>query len=321
MRLRTLLVGALVPPLALAGRSAFGWNATGHELVALIAWDHLSRPQREAFTRALGAHPRYQKDLLQGLQPGENPDEHAFRDAATWPDVVKGRTHPLERTEDHKNWHYVDYPFDEDGKAGPLPPEAWDGRSTPTDLLQAMQMVTAQLRDPATPPPRVAIALCWVLHLVGDAHQPLHDVSLFSKDYPTGDQGGNLIHIRADTFPDFNLHGYWDGLEGRSLDPTSLRRNADRIEKEHPYDAATAELAETDPKAWAQESFDLAKHDAYLDGHLHGVTPDQALDKPDAIPPLPPSYGRTAHDVADQQIALAGYRLANLLRSLPLAGK
>src|SRR5207248_2009698 len=113
--------------------------------------------------------------------------------------------------------------------------------AVPTDLLQAVQMVTTQLRDPATPAPRVAIDLCWLLHLVGDAHQPLHDVSLYSKAYPvakdpgksSGDQGGNLIYVATADNPSTNLHSYWDGLEGRTFGQAAIRKTADRIEKEH----------------------------------------------------------------------------------------
>ena len=304
--------------------AALAWNGTGHEAVALVAWDQLTPPQREALSQVLKAHPRYQKDLMQHLPPGEDPAEHAFLEAATWPDYVKSPINPLERTEDHKPWHYVDYPFDQDGQQGPMPAEQWDGHDVPTNLLQAMKLVTTQLRDPATPAPRKAIDLCWVLHLVGDAHQPLHAVSLFSKDHPVskdqppgGDQGGNLIHVRSSQNPDTNLHSLWDGLEGQSYDPGAIRKVADRVEKEHPPAAMAAAAAVLDPIVWAHESFDLAKHDAYEDGKVVGVTRDQAENNPDSVPPLPVGYEKQAHADADARIALAGYRLANVLRSLP----
>ncbi len=298
--------------------AALAWNGTGHEAVALVAWDQLTPPQRAALTDALKAHPRYAKDLMQHLEAGEDPAEHAFREAATWPDLVKSPVNPLERTEDHKPWHYVDYPYDRDGKDGPRPAGPWDGRAVPADLLQAMQMVTAQLRDPATPAARRAIDLCWVLHLVGDVHQPLHAVSLYSNTYPTGDQGGNAIHVATADNPNANLHGVWDGIEGRSYEPDAIRKVADRVEKEHPLAAEANALAgRPEPAAWAAESFDLARHAVYLDGKINGVTRDQAEDKPDAVPPLPAGYERAARDVADERVALAGYRLAALLQSLP----
>ncbi len=293
---------------------ARAWNGTGHEVVALIAWDQLSPAQRSACGQILRGHPRFQKDLMQFAKPGEDPAEHAFREAAAWPDAVRTPTNPLSRDEHHAEWHYIDYPYDLDGKGGPRPAEKWDGHAAPTDLLQALQMVTAQLRDPATPAPRRAIDLCWVLHLVGDAHQPLHAVAEYSDAYPTGDRGGNLIHVATADNPDTNLHAVWDGIEGRSFDAAVIRKLADRIEKAHPR--TSADVAATDPIVWARESFEIAKHDVYLDGKIVGATKEQSAKARDGAPPLPAGYERRAHEVADDRIALAGYRLADLLKSI-----
>ena len=306
------LASAMVP------LNASAWNGTGHEAVAQVAWDQLSPAQRQAVCGVLRHHPRYQKDLMADLAPGEDPDEHAFRVAATWPDIVKSPLNPLERTEDHKPWHYVDYPYDSDGKAGPMPAERWDGHAEPANLLQAMQLVTAQLRDPATAPARRAIDLCWLLHLVGDAHQPLHAVGRFSNAYPDGDQGGNACHVATFDNPDTNLHSVWDGAVGRSLAPDAVQAIARRVERSHsPTDERVMRL-KTDPKQWVGESFDLAKHNVYLDGLVVGCTREQAAANPDAVPTLPVGYETRARDVADEQIALAGYRAADLIRSLDL---
>ena len=311
---RTLHRIALTIPL-LVCPSAMAWNGTGHEAVAQVAWDQLTAAERRAAVAILQAHPRYEKDLMPHLESGEDPGEHAFREAATWPDVVKTPTNPLERTEDHHNWHYVDYPYDRDGKDGPLPAETWDGHSVPENLLQAMQKVTAELRDPAAAPARRAIDLCWVLHLVGDVHQPLHAVSLYSNLYPTGDQGGNLLRVHTDFNPAAALHGVWDGVEGRSFEPDAIHKIAARVEHEHPRSELAPQLAEGDDvRAWARDSFAIAKADVYLNGKLAGATRDQTDANPDAAPPLPVGYERHAHDVADRQVALAGDRLADLLR-------
>ena len=88
---------AVAVPLACCS-SALAWNGTGHEAVAQVAWDQLTPAERAATVGILKAHPRYEKDLMQQLEPGEDAGEHAFREAATWPDVVKTPTNPLERT-------------------------------------------------------------------------------------------------------------------------------------------------------------------------------------------------------------------------------
>ena len=144
--------------------------------------------------------------------------------------MVRFLTNPLSHTEQHSKWHYVDFPFDQDGAHGPQPVVQWDGHSEPINLLQAMDKMLAQLRDPQMPKDRKAIDLCWVEHLGGDIHQPLHATSWFSKEYPQGDQGGNLVLVRNGENVIIPLHTYWDDVEGLSLDPNNIRKAADRIE-------------------------------------------------------------------------------------------
>src|SRR5258707_10011420 len=58
-----------------------------------------------------------------------------------------------------------------------------------------------------------AVALTWLFHLVGDLHQPLHTIQLFSREYPHGDRGGNEVCIRlAPERAPLDLHRLWDGL-------------------------------------------------------------------------------------------------------------
>ena len=315
MRRRHLCAGLLCC-LAVRAEPALAWNGPGHEVVAQIAWDQMTPAQRTAAVDLLRPHPRFDKDLMQHLADGEDPAEHAFREAATWPDEVRKPNNPLSRTDSHPAWHYVDYPYDRDGKAGRPPVEQWDGQSDPANLLQAMQKMTAELRDGRTPADRRAIDLCWLLHLVGDVHQPMHAVSLFSNAYPNGDQGGNLLRVRTDYNPSTALHAVWDGIEGRSFDAAVIHQTAERIEQRYPRADLTTALDVTDPKAWAAESAAIARRSAYLDGKLVGLPKDQAAARPDDVPPLPIGYERQARDVADRQMAVAGYRLAEVLRPL-----
>jgi len=64
-----------------------------------------------------------------------------------------------------------------------------------------------------TEPEKRVIALTWLIHLVGDIHQPLHSVQIFTTDYPNGDRGGNLICVRpSESGKPMNLHRLWDSL-------------------------------------------------------------------------------------------------------------
>jgi hypothetical protein len=61
--------------------------------------------------------------------------------------------------------------------------------------------------------------LTWLIHLVGDVHQPLHATTRFDKQTPNGDAGGNLVHICSAAQMEKDpgkgrtvLHSFWDGL-------------------------------------------------------------------------------------------------------------
>jgi hypothetical protein len=312
-----------VAPFAIAAVAspAMAWNSVGHEAVAQIAWDQLNDGEKAKLTAILKTHPRYEKDLLAGVKPEDDRDRLAFLQAAAWPDTVRSFGNPMSRTENHPAWHYVDDPYHTDGKTTPAPVETWDGKSDPANLIQAMQKVTAEFKDPATKDDRKAIDLCWIEHLIGDIHQPLHAVSMYSDVYPDGDKGGNMIHIRTDSNPNMNLHAFWDNIEGVTgpdyhANPAVIRKLADRLEKDHPASEFEKQLTVTDPKDWAAESAAIAKSTVYLNGKIVGVSADQAKSNPDSVPALPLNYETDGRKVADSQVALAGYRLAAALKDL-----
>jgi S1/P1 Nuclease len=78
-----------------------------------------------------------------------------------------------------------------------------------------------------TDPQRKAIALSWLFHLVGDIHQPLHSIQIFTTDYPNGDRGGNEICVRptqtSDAMP---LHIFWDRVITSSSNINRLKNEA-----------------------------------------------------------------------------------------------
>jgi len=146
-----------------------------------------------------------------------------------------------------------------------------------------------------------AVALAWLLHLVGDIHQPLHCSSRVTPDHalPHGDEGGNTFRLDDNR----NLHGYWDRILGEAIpsDPGEdsiayADRVAHRIERTHPLAALTAA---TDVLDWAREGLRLAQTVVYA-GVTRGDAPSAA-------------YEAEALKVAELRLALAGYRLATLL--------
>jgi hypothetical protein len=305
---------AMLCALMMCASRCNAWNSTGHELVAQIAFDQLSPGTKAAIITILKSHPRLNEDLLHDDVRAKDDDLAMFLRAATWPDMVRYPAHPMTHTEHHSKWHYVDFPIETDGVKGPAPALQWDGHSDPANLVEAWQKALTELKNPQTAKDRKAIDVCWVEHLAGDIHQPLHATSWFSKEFPQGDQGGNLDVIQLENKEIVNLHYYWDSIEGMSLDPEQIRKIADRIESEHPVATLKDRAADLSVVDWARESLAIAKSVVYLNGTLpHATRVPGGAPLPTTAPELPAGYAEKALATADERIALAGYRLAAVL--------
>ncbi|HEY0779726.1 MAG TPA: S1/P1 nuclease [Gemmatirosa sp.] len=167
----------------------------------------------------------------------------------------------------------------------------------------------------ARPAESRAIALAWILHLVGDVHQPLHTASRVTADAPQGDRGGNAVQLIDDGRPT-NLHAVWDdvfdegpgrraggagrGTPGPEARLAAAERVADALEGGTRPEAVGSKVGEARPAVWAQEGQAIDETSVY--------TPDLV-----AGGPLPDTYVARARDVAAPRAALAGYRLATLL--------
>jgi hypothetical protein len=101
-----------------------------------------------------------------------------------------------------------------------------------------------------------------------------------------------------------------------SMNPDVIRKTADRIEQEQPASEFKDQITNLDVAAWAKESAAAAREKAYLNGTIPHATRDQAQANPDSVPALPAGYEKNALAVADQRIALAGYRLAAVLEQI-----
>jgi hypothetical protein len=294
---------------------ASAWNGTGHMVVAKIAYDNLTEPAKQKLLAILKAHPDFERDFLMKVPQGIDAEAFAFMKAATWPDLVRSPRHPSHKYHRPK-WHFIDYPINLGTTQGPDPQE--EGGEV-DNLLKAWKENLDALTQDATDPKGRAQALCWVLHLGGDVHQPLHCASLFSEQFPDGDRGGNLFLVRT-TSGTIPLHTLWDHLLGNAVSPKILFYFAKTIQANPDFRPAAlkAELTKTSVKDWARESYEKARDFAYEEGHLQGAVGDndREANPPTAVPALPPNYERNATDLARQRIALAGYRLAATLNAL-----
>ncbi len=288
----------------LAVPSARAWYAAGHMIVARIAFDQLPADTRQQVMTILAAHPQmaeWRKHL--GFAPAGQGDAFLFMSASTWPDEIDRSPSPYA----HPAWHYIDYPL--------TPPDfAFQPGLAPEDnALYAIAASVETLRDPAAGAEARAASLSWLIHLVGDLHQPLHCAELVTPRYPppTGDRGGNLFFVAVGGQP-MNLHAFWDALPGSAKHPDEVLAQAADLEKRFPP-AALAELGTAkDPTAWSLEGRQVAIDQGYLHGTLPGTS------DPHIVPPLPlpDGYATKSKAVAERRLALAGYRLAELLRQV-----
>jgi len=289
--------------LLLLTTPAHAFNALGHKVIADIAWQQLDDASRGRIVKTLRRHPRFDSDFAQKM-PADvaETDRWIFQHAATWPDLIRGQ-----REYDHPTWHYVNFPYYIDGQ--PAPPGLNLSALYPTRLdmdkcnvAQAVKHCQATLKGDASPGGK-ALAYCWLFHLVGDLHQPLHSTALVCERFPNGDRGGNSIP----TVQGRNLHALWDNLLGRQHRPNDVKREVAELRQRPTH-------WKVDPtggvEAWIQESHELAKAFVYSAEIL------EAVKRPGELPPihLPRAYLEKAGDHARARVVAAGLRLASLLK-------
>jgi hypothetical protein len=241
---------------------AFGWGPEGHSLVARLAAAHLTPAAAARVAEILGPN-----DTLASI--------------SSWPDQIRrerAATGP---------WHYVDIPIDQ--------PHLDMARDCPKGecVLAKIEDFKKVVVDPAATAVQRREALMFLVHFVGDMHQPLH-----CSD--NKDKGGN--DVKLDFFgKNSNLHSAWDsGLIGRmgKEDELFTRFSSDLTRKRaNKWGKGTVE-------EWAEQSHKIAQKVVY------GKLPKAAAGGPVK---LDAAYERVADPVIKSQIEKAGARLAALL--------
>ena len=301
--MRTLLI--LLVLLALP-TPAHAFNALGHRVIADIAWQELDEPARQRIVDTLRRHPRFDEDFAKQLPADAEEDRWIFQQAAVWPDMARGFRGEDRATYDHPTWHYVNFPLFVGGERPLLSvnlsmdyPSLED--QSKWNVGQAVKHCQATIAGDA-PPSDKALAYCWLFHLVGDLHQPMHSTALFSERFPTGDRGGNLIPVVQGG----NLHSLWDGLLGRRDRPNDVKREVAQLREQQ-------EIWKIDVacgvEVWIQESHELAKSFAYSPEIIEAVSRGGELEKIN----LPSEYLEAAGEHARMRIVAAGTRLAAVL--------
>lgn len=294
--------------------SGFGWDDTGHKIAAYIAWQQMTTQARERAAKILLSAPE-DSDLSvfysSDSRSAAAKQRELFMIAATWADIVRDKKFAIRNAKyHHGTWHYLDtFWRDVNGKVE-IVSELKSDEENAVERLFAFDKV---LRDAAASDADKAIALAWVLHLGGDIHQPLHDSARVTQFDPKGDQGGNLFMLSpkaAKNDDRLNLHWYWDSIIGRNVPRTSdvcdsdyLPALAQQMMKKYPADKMLTRLKIGKFDQWQKEGFQIASTKVYPPSLKFGEMPSE-------------NYKMMAFEIAQEQIALAGYRLGEMLNQI-----
>lgn len=226
----------------------FAWNATGHKLIAQIAYQQLNE------------NARAQVDMIL---------DESFINASVWADQVRATDKSM------NTWHYINLP-----NPGP--------QKNVVDAIIDSQNI---LNNPKSTPSEKKFTLRGLIHWVADVHQPLHT---------TGRDRGATLFLLAENPNGKNLHQFWDNGAGSLKNIKNLEKTAKAWQ--HTYPPSKEQLKLTNPMQWAQEGYIIANTQAFV-----GISPK-------TVPG--PSYIERAQTITQQQVVLAGARLAQVLNSI-----
>lgn len=279
--------------LILFSSSLMAWNYVGHRVVAHIAYDHLTPAAKDAVDQLTDEGKDY-------------TPRSRFVYISTWADWA--RDHGDKR---FRHWHYIDLPLSEDGWPT-RPPRA-------SNAVYGINHCNLVLKNPNAEWEDQQTCLKLLVHIVGDIHQPLHAATLYSQRHPKGDHGGNSFKIKSRIAE--NLHLFWDrGLgEFRPYEKSKAQKDlmihlyAKGIQQRYPLkhfrqlsdstfqSAQDQNKLKLPPLEWALESRALAESFVYQ------------LDE-DTSPY--DEYIEQGRAIAEERLALAGYRLAAMLNTI-----
>jgi S1/P1 Nuclease len=254
--MRTLIAAILI---ALTSTQAFAWSQIGHRVTGAIAEPLLSRKAAKEIRAILG--------------------NESLAEASTWADEM--RSSPEEFWQSTANpWHYVTVPAGKTYTEVGAPPQG--------DAVTALAKFSATLKDPASTLEQKQLALRFIVHLVGDLHQPLHVGN-------GTDRGGNDVKVTA-AGNETNLHSVWDGYLVDREQLSYSEKSAWLARRITP--TLKREWSVADPLVWVGES-------ATMRDTIYPATPQISW-----------KYAFDQQEKVDTRLMQAGVRMAAYLNEL-----
>jgi hypothetical protein len=242
----------------------FAWGVTGHRVVAEIAQRHLTQKSLAAISQIIGS------------------EKLAYW--SNWPDFIKSdTTHQWDST---SKWHYVDLPGNTPKPAFETELKALDGANLYSQVLK----LSTVLKDKTKPLSERRDALAFIIHLIGDLHQPLH----VGRDE---DQGGNKITVYWFD-KKTNLHSVWDASLV-DFQQYSYTEYADLLSLR--YKNQMEKVKKTKILDWFYESH-------VLSDKIYALSPNEAK--------LSYQYNYIFQDDLNLQLYKGGIRLAKILNEI-----
>ena len=269
--------------------AAWPWGSDGHKIIAVIAADNLTPAAKSHVASILGASANKRGIAI------------AMEAASIRPDTVF-------RDEDKSTapWHFIDICL-QDQRADV--PKRCPTTGCVTDKINEY---SKRLKDSNYDRFGASGDLAFLIHFVGDIHQPLHAAN-------DADKGGNCVLIGSPS-RETDLHAVWDTtvvhrLED-SIDSGRPETTAHKLERTYAAEKEGDPWIPADDIAW--ESNQIARSDIYaaLKLPVEPCEPPAALCSNKPKVELTPAYLDRADAVAGRQLAKAGFRLASLLNQI-----
>ena len=328
---RYVLTSFLTLFITCTAGQAFAWDHPAHMTTAAVAFAEIEREKPEIMEKLellMMAHPDIGPfRVAAGDTRGKERAKLMFIEGARWADDTKGTVF------DRPTWHTARWAVIADD----APPEAIAAAEARKNrpigqAIEALAMNWAMLQSSETSASERASALSWLLHIVGDIHQPLHVSEFYSKQFPDGNAAGTQEYVMdpVNEMP-MPLHLLWDSNIYRSTESSDIDQNALDLVKKFPR-SSFPELkgleGPGDFEKWARESHKVAAEFSYGYGIETATDPEvdpaKAVEKMVAYimmgispledaPAVPAEYWDKLQQIAQMRITLAGYRIADLV--------